>query len=155
ARLPEGLRRLVVASIEEAGARGEALWAVGGAVRDSAVGLPVLDVDLATEGDPLPLARALAQRLGGDAEGFERFGTASVSAGEHRLDFAALRRERSVQAGALPEVELGASVEEDLARRDFTVNAMALGLAGPRSDELVDPSGGLEDLARRELRVLH
>ncbi len=150
-----GIRSVLRAAIDEADARGEVLWAVGGAVRDIAGGFPVLDVDLATERDPLPLAKALRRRLGGRAEGFPRFGTASLDVSEHRLDFAACRSERYVRPGALPEVQLGASIEEDLARRDFTVNAMALGLAGPRSDELVDPFGGLEDLARRRLRVLH
>ena len=154
-RLSPASRDLLTAAIDEADARDEALWVVGGAARDCALDIPVVDLDLATDGDPLPLARAVAERVDGVAEGWPRFGTASVSANRERLDLAALRTERYVRPGALPTVRLGASIEEDLARRDFTVNAVALGITGRRAGELVDPFGGLEDLAARRLRVLH
>jgi tRNA nucleotidyltransferase (CCA-adding enzyme) len=73
----------------------------------------------------------------------------------HRLDLAALRSERYERPGALPTVRPGATIEEDLARRDFSVNAIALTATGPRRDELVDPFAGIQDLAARRLRVLH
>jgi len=148
-------RQLLAVAVEEAKARDEGLWVVGGAVRDCAAGVPVLDVDLATAGDPLSLAEATAERTGAVVEGWQRFGTASVSTPDARLDFAALRTEHYVRPGALPTVRLGASIEDDLARRDFTVNAAALGIAGPRNGEIVDPFGGLDDLDGRLLRVLH
>lgn len=131
------------------------LWAVGGCVRDLAASLPVRDVDLATSEDPAPLAWSVALAAGGEARIETRFATASVTLDAHRLDFAALRTERYARPGALPAVHLGASIEEDLARRDFTVNAVALGLTAGVHDHIVDPHDGLADLAAGRLRVLH
>ena len=135
--------------------RGEPLWLVGGALRDCAVGLPLRDVDVSVDGDAPALAAAVARRLGGEVQRFPRFATAAVRLGDRELDVASLRRERYPRPAALPVVETGATLEEDLARRDFSVNAVALGLAGPRRGRLVDPLGGLEDLAWRRLRALH
>lgn len=160
-------RRLLEAAIEAAEALACPLWLVGGAVRDIALGPtsehPLRDLDFATGGDPAPLARVLGRLL--DAEVHievriePRFGTASVVLGPTtdgvRADFAALRSERYARPGALPTVRLGASIEDDLARRDFTVNAIALPLTGSGRAPLIDPFGGLADLAARRLRVLH
>jgi tRNA nucleotidyltransferase (CCA-adding enzyme) len=83
----------------------------------------------------------------------ERFATAKARLGEHEIDLATARTERYPRPGALPEVEPAAGIEEDLARRDFTVNAMAVPLSGePRP---IDPHGGRVDLDARLLRVLH
>lgn len=153
--LPDGSRRLLDAAADAAERSGESLWIVGGAVRDCAAGLPLRDIDLAVEGEVDALAAAVAQGLGGEVRLFPRFGTAIVRAGGHALDLAATRRERYERPGALPTVEPGATIEEDLGRRDFSVNAVALGLTGPRRGEIVDPLGGLHDLAARRLRVLH
>ena len=127
----------------------EPVYLVGGAVRDLLLGRPGADLDLAVEGD----AAALAARLGGAGTEHERFGTAKAEVGGHEVDFAAVRTETYPQPGALPVVAATESIEQDLARRDFTVNAMAIPLQGePR---LIDPYGGKEDLERRLLRVLH
>jgi len=131
------------------------LWAVGGAVRDLAAGLPVRDLDLAADVDPAALASEVAAAVGAEQQGEARFGTASVHRLGYRLDLAALRTERYARPGALPSVQLGASIEDDLGRRDFTVNATALGVTARRYDEVVDPFDGLADLAGRRLRVLH
>jgi tRNA nucleotidyltransferase (CCA-adding enzyme) len=127
---------------------GERAYLVGGAVRDLLLGLEHPDLDVAVEGDVLELAR----RLGSEPVSHERFATATVDVDGVRLDLARTRSERYPQPGALPEVE-PAPLEADLARRDFTVNAMALPLAGP--PELIDPHGGRHDLDARVLRVLH
>ena len=148
-------RTLLDTAIAAAEVSAADLWAVGGAVRDLAAGLPVRDVDLATAGDPARLAAAVASQVQGQMLTEPRFGTASVRLGDHRLDFTALRTERYARPGALPTVRLGASLEDDLARRDFTVNAFALGLTGRIRDNVVDPFGGLDDLRDRRLRVLH
>ena len=124
------------------------LYLVGGAVRDLQLGRPRSDVDVAVEGDALELAR----RLGGEAREHERFGTAKVTLDGLEVDLAGTRAERYGRPGALPEVG-PASLEEDLARRDFTINAMAVPLAEP--SRLIDPHGGREDLAAGALRVLH
>jgi tRNA nucleotidyltransferase (CCA-adding enzyme) len=82
----------------------------------------------------------------------DRFGTATVRAGDHVFDLATARRERYPAPGALPEVELGATAVEDLARRDLTVNAIALRLA---DGALTAWPGALDDLRAGVLRVLH
>ncbi|MGE3794875.1 MAG: hypothetical protein AB7I38_13235 [Dehalococcoidia bacterium] len=140
---------------EAANEAGLEVWAVGGCVRDLCAGIEVRDLDLAVAGHAGKLAADVARRSGGRAEIEERFGTARVEAGGVRVDLAGLRTETYTRPGALPSVRLGATIEDDLGRRDFSVNAVALGLAGPRAGEVVDPYGGLADLAARRLRVLH
>ena len=127
---------------------------VGGAVRDLLRGAEAVDLDVAVEGDAPAAARALAERLGGTALEHERFGTATVRAGELSLDLATTRRERYPAPGALPEVE-PALLADDLVRRDFTINAMAVGLSRGDRGRLHDPHGGLEDLQAATVRVLH
>jgi tRNA nucleotidyltransferase (CCA-adding enzyme) len=121
------------------------VWVVGGAVRDALLGRDPRDLDLVVEGD----AAEVARRLGDEPLLHERFGTATANG---VVNLAAARRERYEQPGALPEVELGAPIAEDLARRDFTVNAIAVRLA---DGELRAVPNALEDLAARRLRVLH
>ncbi len=123
-------------------------YLVGGAVRDLLLGRDRVDMDVAVEGEVTELAR----RLGGEVRRHERFATAAVLLDGLEVDLAATRSETYPRPGALPEVR-PASLAADLARRDFTVNAMAVPLAG--DPELVDPHGGLEDLQRGQLRVLH
>ena len=129
-------------------------YLVGGAVRDLLLGQGSVDLDLTVEGDAVAAARELAQRLGGQASEHERFGTATVRAGDLAVDLATARRESYPHPGALPEVE-PASLEDDLARRDFTVNAMAIALSQPGRGELRDPLGGSADLTAGRIRVLH
>src|SRR3954452_7403597 len=129
-------------------------WLVGGAVRDLMLGAQTIDVDVAIEGDARKVARELAARLGGEAVEHERFGTATVKADALTVDLASTRRESYAHPGALPEVE-PAPLDEDLARRDFTVNAMAAALDSERLGELRDPYGGRGDLEAGLIRVLH
>jgi tRNA nucleotidyltransferase (CCA-adding enzyme) len=132
----------------------EPAWLVGGAVRDVMLGAHSVDLDVAVEGDARTVARELAQRLGGEAVEHERFGTATVRADDLAVDLASTRRESYVRPGALPDVE-PASLADDLARRDFTVNAMAAALDPARLGELRDPYGGRADLDGGIIRVLH
>src|SRR5918995_5416783 len=99
---------------------------VGGAIRDALLGKVPRELDLVVEGDAVPVAQRAAERVGGSLTIHERFGTATVRTGEFAFDLASARRERYPRPGALPEVELGATIDDDLARRDFTVNAMAV-----------------------------
>jgi tRNA nucleotidyltransferase (CCA-adding enzyme) len=125
------------------------VYLVGGAVRDLLLGRPGADVDLMVEGD----ATALAGRLGGANSEHERFGTVKVDVEGHEIDIVGARTETYPEPGALPVVTPAKGVEEDLARRDFTINAMAIPLQGePR---LIDPHGGKADLEQGLLRVLH
>jgi tRNA nucleotidyltransferase (CCA-adding enzyme) len=134
--------------------RGLDLYLVGGAVRDLHLGVAAVDIDLLTEGDAIALATALGDAMGARVVAHPRFGTAAVSGEGFRLDIAQARSERYPRPGALPVVE-PATLEEDLARRDFTINAMALRLTGPRRGEVIDPHGGESDLKRRVVRVLY
>jgi tRNA nucleotidyltransferase (CCA-adding enzyme) len=129
-------------------------YLVGGAVRDLLRGEDAVDLDLAVEGDARSVGRALADRLGGVAREHERFGTATVRAGELVFDLATTRRETYPEPGALPRVE-AASLDEDLGRRDFAINAMAVGLTGDDLGHLYDPWGGIADLEEGVVRVLH
>jgi tRNA nucleotidyltransferase (CCA-adding enzyme) len=131
------------------GAGGDPVYLVGGAVRDLLLGRGRADIDLVVEGD----AAAFATGLGAEVTSHERFGTAKVRLDGHELDIAGTRSEAYPRPGALPEVQTGAGLEQDLARRDFTINAMAIPLHG--DPELIDPFGGEADLAAKQLRILH
>ena len=129
------------------------VYLVGGAVRDLLRGAEPVDLDLALEGDARAAAATVAERLGGEVVDWERFGTAEVRSPALPLsvNFATARRESYPEPGALPDVE-PAGIDEDLARRDFTVNAMAMALPG---DTLIDPYSGKADLEAGVIRVLH
>ncbi|HVG75428.1 MAG TPA: hypothetical protein VM824_08610, partial [Thermoleophilaceae bacterium] len=99
-------------------------------------------------------ARTLADRVGGSAREYERFGTADVNVGGQTLHLVSTREESYDAPGELPRVAL-ASLSEDLRRRDFTVNAMAIGLTGDDLGHLYDPHGGLGDLDAKAIRVMH
>lgn len=146
----DGMER-VLAALEER----PPCFLVGGAVRDLLLGRVPVDVDIAVDGDAEALAARLAVALGGQAVGHARFGTATVIVdGVAAVNVARTRRERYPAPGALPEVE-PATIGEDLERRDFTVNAMALALSGDDRGRLHDPRGGRRDLQDRSIRVLH
>jgi tRNA nucleotidyltransferase (CCA-adding enzyme) len=129
------------------------LYLVGGPVRDLYLGRPLCDVDVVVESDALVFARRLSETLGVPARVHERFGTATLEMpGGGHLDVARSRRETYERPGALPRVE-PAPIEEDLGRRDFTINAMALELApGAR---VLDPFEGKADLEKGVVRMLH
>ncbi|HUA71658.1 MAG TPA: hypothetical protein VMA96_11260 [Solirubrobacteraceae bacterium] len=126
------------------------VWLVGGAVRDLLLGGAPVDLDFVVEGD----TAALAASLGGEVRIHDRFGTSTVLLDGFTYDIARTRRETYAHPGALPDVE-PAPLADDLGRRDFTVNAIALGLAGDAAGELSAVPQALEDLAARRLRVLH
>jgi tRNA nucleotidyltransferase (CCA-adding enzyme) len=136
----------------EALAGEDAVYVVGGAVRDLLLRRRPHELDFVVEGDAVAVAQRAARRLGGRVIVHDRFGTATVEAPDATFDLAGARKERYPQQGALPEVELGAPLQDDLGRRDFTVNAIALHLT---DGELVFHAGAREDLEARRLRVLH
>jgi tRNA nucleotidyltransferase (CCA-adding enzyme) len=130
---------------------------IGGATRDLLLGASPRELDIVLAGDVAPVARELAARLGGDPDAttlHERFGTATVSWPRGRIDIAARRSESYAAPGALPDVREG-TPEEDLARRDFTINAIATPLGGPRRGTLRMAPHALEDLKAGRVRVLH
>ena len=134
---------------------GVAVYLVGGPVRDALTGHRVADVDVAVEGGAAKLARALAAEAGGVAVEHRRFLTAEVRLPDGRhWDVTTARTEHYPRPGALPVVKR-ATMAEDLGRRDFTVNAMALRLTASGPAELLDPTGGRKDLGAGILRALH
>lgn len=137
-----------------AGRRGTQVAWVGGGVRDLLLGRETVDVDLAIEGEAAALAAALAAELGGRWSEHPRFLTATVELPDGRaIDLSRCRRETYSTPGALPRVE-PATLEEDLTRRDFSMNAIAVRL-GPAEPAVLDPTGGAADLAAGRLRALH
>ena len=136
---------------------GMSAYLVGGPVRDALLGRQVVDIDIAVEGDARALAPVVASRLDGRVALHEEFWTATVllpnGAPVDHIDLATARRETYQRPGALPTVE-PASIGDDLRRRDFTVNAMAMSLSPDDFGRLLDPTGGLDDLRRRLLRAI-
>ena len=153
--LPPGLLEVLAAAGELAIADGGQAFLVGGAVRDALLGRTLEDVDVVVEGDGVALAARLVDRFGGHTHPHEPFMTAAVDLpGGIRLDVASARTEFYRSPAALPEVETSA-MRQDMYRRDFTINAMAINLTPGRFGELFDFFGGQRDLERRQIRVLH
>jgi tRNA nucleotidyltransferase (CCA-adding enzyme) len=150
---PESLRL-----IQKAGAlaaeRQLGVYLVGGVVRDILLGWANSDLDLVVEGDAIKLAESLAGEIGGQLVVHRRFGTAKIRTGNLTIDLAMARAETYARPGALPSVRPG-SVQDDLARRDFTINAMALRLDPRKFGRLVDPFDGQQDLKSGLIRILH
>jgi tRNA nucleotidyltransferase (CCA-adding enzyme) len=147
-RLPEAVRALPGLEVLRAATEGVPAYLVGGVVRDLLLGRPRTDIDVAVEADIRPIAEA----LGGEIVEHERFDTASVRLDGLHVDLARTRAESYGHPGALPTVT-PAAISDDLGRRDFTINAMAVPLAG--EPELLDPHGGVDDLGAGLLRILH
>jgi len=153
--LPGEVQRVLREVGEIAEKRGVRAYLVGGVVRDLLLGVANLDVDVVVEGDGIGLAKELVARTGGRVRAHAKFGTAvAVLPGDFHLDVASARREFYDRPAALPEVERS-SIREDLARRDFSINSMAIALDTPHRGELLDFFGGLRDLNHRKIRVLH
>jgi tRNA nucleotidyltransferase (CCA-adding enzyme) len=133
---------------------GVSLYLVGGVVRDLLLKRETWDLDLTVEGDGIAFARLVADRYGAGLAVFERFATARLAFPDGlKMDIATTRRESYAQPALLPTVQL-ASIEEDLSRRDFTINAMAIQLNRATFGQLLDPYGGQRDLRARTIRVL-
>ena len=138
--------------------QGASAYAVGGCVRDWWLGRPVHELDIMVEGNSLNVARAFAAAHQGATTEHPQFRTATVEyrAGrrQQRVDFAACRKERYAEPAAYPTVSPG-TLQDDLFRRDFTVNAMAMSLDPADFGQLIDRYHGAEDLNARLIRVLH
>ena len=133
---------------------GVAAFLVGGTVRDALMGLPSGDLDIAIEYPPTDFASSIAEALGGQVVMASQFSTARIGVAGVEFDLVMARSESYAGPGALPTVAPG-SIADDLARRDFTVNAMAVELSPASWGELVDPHGGQADVGRRVIRTLH
>ena len=152
--LPLQFLELVKDISEQAAEQGQRISLVGGIVRDMLLGYPNFDIDLVIEGDAVKLAQHVAETSQVRLLTHHRFGTAKLKYENFTLDLATARKETYSKPGALPAVTPG-TLKDDLFRRDFSINAMAISLVHNDYGELVDPYHGESDLEHRLIRVLH
>lgn len=134
---------------------GMTAYLVGGPVRDLWLKTPNLDLDMTVEGNGMRLAEAFAKARNGEVKKYPAFRTATVTLpGGRCVDFATARKETYARPGAFPAVE-PSDIRDDLFRRDFTVNALAVGITPRHWNALVDPFEGGRDLKAKKVRILH
>jgi len=151
-KIPEELKGLISEVRDIALRENLKAYLVGGFVRDLILGVRNLDLDIVVEGDGIKFAETLGNSLNAKVTSHKRFGTATIFINPAlKIDFSTARRESYPRPAHLPVVNPG-SLKEDLFRRDFTINAMAVGLA---DGKLVDYFGGEDDLRHKIIRVLH
>lgn len=154
-RLPTKILAILRLAGQIADNLGSTVYCVGGFVRDFFLQVPNFDLDLVVEGNGEELAAGLAERLGGKQRIHERFRTAVVSLPDGtKIDVATARTEYYEFPAALPRVEKS-SIREDLYRRDFTINTLAIYLNADRFGELIDYFGGRRDLEQGIIRILY
>lgn len=153
--LPDATYRILTEIASLADREGYKVFLVGGLVRDMLLETSSSDLDIVVEGDGIAFARLVAEEYHGRLAAYERFGTANVLIdGYLKLDIATARTEFYEYPAAMPQVE-SSTLRQDLYRRDFTINAMAISLNYCTIGTLVDFYNGREDLEKRQLRVLH
>lgn len=153
-QMPAKLVGFIKAAGETAQKEQQRLYLVGGVVRDLLLKRDTLDLDLVVEGDAINLAQKLAGINQAKVTTHARFGTAKLQGDNMSIDVATARAESYARPGALPTVKPG-TIRNDLARRDFTINAMAIELNPSHFGRLLDPHGGKHDLEHKLIRVLH
>ena len=127
-------------------------WLVGGYVRDQLLGISGNDIDVTVEGSGVEFAKIVAEEFDSYAVIYERFGTALVPVGEYRFEFVGTRKEEYQEDSRKPIVTQG-TLEDDLRRRDFTVNALAVNLSDKKEETIIDLFDGIGDLERKILRT--
>jgi tRNA nucleotidyltransferase (CCA-adding enzyme) len=152
--LPPPVLALIKIAGKDASELGQDLYIVGGVVRDLFLGRANFDFDLVVKGDAIALSQKLAKESQAKLTTHSRFGTAKLQYPDFSIDLATARRETYSRPGALPTVGPG-RLKDDLIRRDFSINAMALHLNPQHFGELVDLYQGRDDLKRRLIRILH
>jgi tRNA nucleotidyltransferase (CCA-adding enzyme) len=153
-RLPAESVKLLKKAGEVANSQQQRVYLVGGMVRDLLLGRDNQDIDLVVEGNAVNLAEALAENRQAKITRHPRFGTAKVQWDGASIDIASARAENYAKPGALPTVKPG-TIGNDLARRDFTINAIAIELNPRHFGEILDPHNGRYDLEHGLVRVLH
>jgi len=129
-------------------------YLVGGYVRDLTLGKRPVDIDVVVEGDAIHAAKRLHVTLQGKLCIHKEFGTASITTKNERVDLASARVEKYASPAELPHV-YPSTIIEDLNRRDFTINAIAMSISRENFGEIFDPFGGLQDIKKGTIRVLH
>ncbi len=152
--LPRQSLALIKTISKEANQSGQKAYLVGGVVRDMLLSYPSFDLDLVIDGDAVKLAQQVAKVTRAKLVSHPRFGTAKLNYGDFTLDMATVRDETYTMPGALPTVAPG-TLQDDLLRRDFSINAMAISLNQSNYGELIDPYQGKGDLESHLIRILH
>jgi tRNA nucleotidyltransferase (CCA-adding enzyme) len=152
--LPSDLLEIARDVSEQAAKSGQRVYLIGGIVRDLRLGCPNFDLDLVVEGDAVKLAQQVAKSGQAKLLAHHRFGTAKLKYRDFTVDLATARKETYSRPGALPEITPG-TIKDDLIRRDFSINAMAISLSPKDYGELVDLYGGMSDLEHHLIRTLH
>jgi len=153
-QLPAELVEFMRTAGEVAASQGQSLYLVGGVVRDLLLSRTNLDLDLVVEGDAIGLSQRLVDVVQGKLTTHPHFNTAKLRWKKWSVDIATARSETYERPGALPTVTPG-SLGNDLFRRDFTINAMAVELAPASYGQLINPYGGKSDLEWGLIRILH
>lgn len=153
-KLPPGIQKLIQGVSVCAAKDDVKVYLVGGMVRDLIINRTNFDLDLVVEADAIKFARRLSDYFKVDFRKHHRFKTATVFSSPHKIDLATARREYYSYWGALPRVEKS-GLEDDLERRDFSINSLALSLNEDDFGEVVDFCRGIEDLRRGYIRVMH
>lgn len=150
---PQFLHKKIFGIIRDvAGEQGIRAFVIGGYVRDCFLGRPSNDIDVVVEGSGIDFARAVGEKTGKYVSYFKNFGTAMLHYQGDEIEFVGARRESYRRESRKPIVENG-TLEDDQMRRDFTINAMAFSLQKDSFGELVDPFGGIKDLASGIIRT--
>ena len=153
-KIPKHFQEILKVASKIAGRSGFKIYLVGGVVRDLILGKAIFDLDIVVEPDAIRFAQRLAKHFKTQFRRHHSFGTATVYFGKHKMDFATARKEHYTHWGALPKVS-PVTLKEDLFRRDFTINAMAVSLNKKDYGQLVDFYNGYTDLRKGIIRVLH
>ncbi len=150
------IRNIILGKISYWGKKyGLPVYLVGGSVRDMLIGKESFDFDIAVEGNPIRLVKKISKIYKAKIKSHSRFKTFVVELPNgHHIDFATARKEKYPSAGQLPVVK-GSNLKEDIFRRDFTINALAVSLDRKDFGKVIDFCGGLDDLKKRVLKVLH
>jgi tRNA nucleotidyltransferase (CCA-adding enzyme) len=154
ARLPGPVIRLVRTVGRTAARCGFNSYLVGGIVRDILLNRPPADIDIMVDGDAVRLAGEMARQADGKLTIHKAFGTATFKLGNYRVDLSTCRSETYDRPGALPKVKPG-DIRQDLFRRDFSINALAICINPGRFGLLIDYYGGSQDLKDKLIRISH
>ena len=154
-KLPKDFKDLIYSVRDLADNKGLPVYIVGGLVRDLFLGFKNLDLDIVVEGDGISFAEDFSRRHRAKLIRHRRFGTATVILNPGlKIDIATARKESYPEPACLPQVSPG-TLKDDLFRRDFSINAMAIKISGSGSGRLIDLFKGRDDLISRKIRVLH
>ena len=156
--VPKVYRDAVMLASDAAEKKGYQIFLIGGVVRDLILKNDIKDIDVAVQGDAIEFAEVLEKDYGCKLVGIqENLRTAKVEfCSGCVIDFASTRQERYLESGRLPVAyDFGCGLKQDILRRDFTINTLALCLTGFQKFKLVDYCGGYEDILNKKIRILH